>query len=133
MGDIKVIEIIIAIVLVIISFFQFRVALYQSRTNERARQQDLYDKRWDYYIRAKKDFLDDWKKWTENSHKDDFEKHIENYVSSYADEAFFLFGEDIEGHVRNTMPKILEKTGERTIKDPVTSFRQPFEKYLRIK
>jgi hypothetical protein len=111
------------------------IAWRQWKTAEYKRQQDLFDKRWNFYISAKKRFLDELEEDSKpNYKKDSVKKYIENsWIKNLTDEAFFLFGSDIEEHISKNFSQILEKKGKNTIADPAISFRKPFEQYLKVK
>lgn len=116
---------------IIMSFFLVLIAYQQWKTNERKRQQDLFNKRWEYYIRLKKLFLDELSSRKILSAAD---KEIRsNWVNNYSDEGFFLFGKEIEDHIQKNCVRIIERKSENEIENPVKSFRRPFEKYLKIK
>ena len=109
-------------------------AWWQHRLACKKRKDDLFDRRWDYYVRAKKEFLKELVAGVENNKaQDGMQKHIKNYIDHYADEALFLFGKDIEKHVRSLPNEIIKRRGKGGIEDPAKSFREPFEKYLGLK
>lgn len=114
------------------------IAIFQWSLAAKKRKDELFDRRWDFYCRAKKIFLDELTNTINNQKKDKISRHISlNWTNHYADEAFFLFGEDIEKHIRAFPEQIVEskkvKANRKIIEDPVLTFRKPFKKYLRLK
>ena len=120
----------------IIAFIAIYIAWRQWITAESKRKQDLFEKRWQFYIKVKKEFIDDFVEKAEDltPESKSTEKYIrKHWLYNYTDEAYFLFGKDIEKHIIKTPAAIIEKSGKNRITDPVLSFRKPFEKYLILK
>lgn len=97
------------------------------------RKDDLFNKRWDFYCKAKKQFISEFFDLIGGKEIGTLEKSVKNWIDHYADEARFLFGPDIESHVRSLPDKIVKKKEGNVFEDPVRTFRKPFEKYLGLK
>ena len=90
----------------------------QWRTSERHRQNDLFDKRYELYMRIRSTYL---------GQHDGQPLDIEDWIP-LAEEANFLFGEDIRKHVLSLNDK--EVSGSPFFPDDW--FVRPFAKYLTL-
>lgn len=90
---------------------------------QKRRHDDLWSRRFDFYIRLKAIYLD-----TFPGSEEDWDENFE-IIANYADEARFLFGEDIRVHVLKLAATGNEK--HPTIQDD--DFEEPFRKYLVIR
>lgn len=88
----------------------------QWRTNERKRKQDLFDRRFAFYLRAVSGYEELWSERVGTSSKYDWDTL---YV-----EASFLFGPDVVQHL---------KTMSRNTKFDIQWFAEPFRRYMQLK
>lgn len=90
------------------------------RTAERKRQQDLFDKRYDFYLRMKKIYED----FVFNEVDADYDD-----IDRWRTEAKFLFGQQLADHVAS-IPEYVEKhPGCHHLR----WFSEPFDRYLMLK
>ena len=108
------------------------ITYWQAKIADAKRKQDLFDRRWKYYCRMKKAFIDELFNSVKEKKQDQLQKYVDNYINHYADEAYFLFGFQIEKHVRSEALRIVKHLKGKRIEDPAMTFRKPFEKYLKI-
>ena len=114
------------------------VVIFQYQLACKKRKDDLFDRRWDYYCRAKKQFIDEFLGLAEKYDEKEANKSLRNWIDNFADEGLFLFGEDIKKHVLKLPDEIIEivnynENGKKVYRDFVESFREPFKKYLELK
>jgi len=104
----------------IIAILGLLFAWLQWRTNEKKRQNELFNLRYDFYQRVRKAYL---------SQHDETNPPIlaEDWIP-LAEEARFLFGKDIEKHISSFADK--EVSGHPDFPDDW--FVKPFEKYLKL-
>lgn len=104
----------------IIAIMGIVFVIFQWRTNEKRRQNELFDRRYQFYTRLKESYLS---QHASESPIGDFEDWI-----PYAEEASFLFGKDIESHILSFSDRGL--TGSPSFPDEW--FIKPFRKYLKL-
>ena len=90
-------------------------------TNEKKRQNELFDRRYQFYVRLKGVYLSQHN--SENQPLD-----VEDWIP-YAEEAGFLFGDDIQKHIMHFVEKKLSGCPNF----PEEWFIKPFRKYLNLK
>ena len=92
----------------------------QWQTSEKSRQNELFDRRYAFYVRLKEAYL---------RQHDESQPPLgaEDWLP-FAEEAGFLFGKDIRDHVH----KIADSPVEGSPFIPNDWFVKPFEKYLRL-
>ena len=92
------------------------IAWLQYRTNETKRKQDLFDKRFDFYIRAVSAYEEFWSERVGTTTAYEFE-------AFYA-EGSFLFGPDLVEHLQ---------TMSRKDRFDLAWFSEPFRRYMQLK
>ena len=117
----------------VVAIFGIWFTWRQYSLDQKKRKDELFDRRWDFYRRAKTEFIDNFCDFYEGKDLKAAKKIVKNWIDHYADEAYFLFGPEIEKHVRASVKDVINRTGNNQIEDPAATFRKPFEKYLRLK
>jgi hypothetical protein len=92
------------------------IAWLQWRTNEHKRKQDLFDRRFTFYLKAVSFYEEIWSERAGTSHDYDWKAL---YV-----EASFLFGPDVVEHLRAM---------NKNAKFDIQWFAEPFRRYLQLK
>ena len=98
------------------------IAFLQWRTNELKRKQELFDRRYAFYQKIRKNYFD-YAVSEENYDKTDF--------FDLAEEALFLFGSEIEKHIVDIVDHEIPEQVMYGIMDDW--FVRPFKKYLELK
>ena len=104
---------VIAVVCIVFTWLQWRTA-------ERERQNALFDRRLSFYTRLKQIYL--------SQHDGSNPPLTEEDLCPLAEEAGFLFGDDIERHISS----LADKKVEGSPFFPNEWFVKPFRKYLRF-
>lgn len=104
-----------------IALFGVIISLLQWLANVAKRKNELFDKRYEFYNRIKDAWLS-----TASPEGQGFD--IVDLVP-IAEEAYFLFGDDVSKHIISLAGKI--HNGSPFFPD--SDFTKPFEKYLRLK
>lgn len=116
----KIINILSASLVPVIAIFGSVFIFLEWRTNERRRQNELFDRRYQFYIRIKEIYL--------NQHNPDSRPlDAEDWIP-YAEEANFIFGADIGKHIMSFADRKL--SGSPNF--PEEQFIKPFRKYLKL-
>ncbi len=115
----KIIDISKALLTPMIGLLGIYIAYQQWQTNERKRKQDLFERRWTFYTELKLLF--------ENLMNSDEAATVFCptdfcIYNNRADQAKYLFGEDIVEHIFNIQE--IAKSGDYNL------FSEPFDKYL---
>jgi hypothetical protein len=103
-----------------IGIFAIFIAWLQYDNNRKKRKNDLFDKRYEFYQRFR-----NW--WLAAAGSETVSTDIETLIP-IAEEAFFLFGNDISQHILSLEGEI--HTGSPFF--PNSDFSKPFEKHLKL-
>jgi len=98
------------------------IAFLQWRTNELKRKQDLFDRRYAYYQQVRKIYFAVASSERPTDETDFFD---------LAEEASFLFGDDVAKHIVSIADRKIPEQVRHGIMDDW--FVQPFKKYLELK
>lgn len=116
----KVIEILSALLSPLLAILGMIFIALGWETNEKRRQNDLFDRRYKLYVQLKEAYL--------NQHNSEARPlDVEDWIP-YAEEAGFLFGDDIQKHILSFADRKLSGSPDF----PDEWFILPFKKYLKV-
>ena len=116
----KVINILSALLSPILAILGVTFVWLGWRTNEKKRQNDLFDRRYKFYVKIKESYL--------SQHDPESRPLDVTDWIPYAEEACFLFGDDIQKHVLTFADRKLSGSPDF----PEEWFVGPFKKYLKL-